>query len=212
MRRADVAFIRGNIQLTVAQWSTEDRVEVRFRGSDGEQLRKCAVVTGVGKGPSMRVGEGGGVVDLIIELMSCYFFLPSSAPLIAFGVFNGKGSMWTQHQASTALRKVVALAGVRAEECTFHSPRIGGATHLSAGGATPEGRWVSNAYKTYVRGHGKDASWVASVMAQKRIHGGVQPGQGTEWGRINSPFDLTSYANAESQRCVLFRVHSTTRE
>ena len=104
--------------------------------------------------------------------------------------------MWTQQQATTALRKVVALAGVRAEEYALHSLRIGGATHLSAGGATPEvlqreGRWASDAYKTYVRSHGMDASWVADVMAQERISGGIQPGQGTEWGRVNPPLDLT---------------------
>ena len=78
----------------------------------------------------------------------------------------------------------------------MHSLRIGGATHLSAGGATPEvlqreGRWASDAYKTYVRSHGMDASWVADVMAQERISGGIQPGQGTEWGRVNPPLDLT---------------------
>ena len=129
--------------------------------------------------------------------MCCCLFLQSSAPLVAFGVGNGRWSMWTQHQATTALREVVALAGVRAEEYALHSLRIGGATHLSAGGATPkvlqrEGRWASNAYNTYVRSHGKNASWVASVMAQEGISGGVQPGQGTEWGRINPPLDPTS--------------------
>ena len=102
LRRAHVAFFRGNIQLTVAQWSTADRVEVRFRGSKGDQLRKGAVVTRVRKGPSMRVGEGGGAVDLMIQLMSCYLFLPSSAPLVAFGIGNGRWSIWTQHQATTA--------------------------------------------------------------------------------------------------------------
>ena len=95
------------------------------------------------------------------------------------------------------MRKVIALAGVRAEEYALHSLRIGGATHLSAGGATPEvlqreGRWTSDAYKTYVRSHGKDASWVASVMAREGSSGGVQPGQGTEWGRVNPLLDLTS--------------------
>ena len=95
----------------------------------------------------MCVGDGGGAVDLMIELMSCYLLLPSSVPLIAFGVGNGRWCMWTQHQATAALRKVVALAGVRVEEYALHSLRIGGATHLSAGGATPavlqrEGRWA----------------------------------------------------------------------
>ena len=91
LRRTDVAFFRANTQLTVAQWSTADRVEVRLRGSKGDQLRKGAVATRVRKGPSMRVGEGGVVVDLMIEFMSCYLFLPSSAPLVAFGVGNGNG-------------------------------------------------------------------------------------------------------------------------
>ena len=100
--------------------------------------------------------------------------------------------MWTQQQATTALRAVVALAGVRAEEYALHSLRIGGATHLSAGGATPEvlqreGRWASDAYKAYVRSHGKDASWVANVLAQEGLSNGIQPGQGTEWGRVNPP-------------------------
>ena len=103
--RADVAFFRRNIQLTVAQWSTADRVDVRFRGSKGGQLRKGAVVTRVRKGPSMRVGEGGGAVDLMIELMSCYLFLSSLVLLVAFGVGNGRWSMWTQHQATTACGK-----------------------------------------------------------------------------------------------------------
>ena len=137
LRHADVAYFRGNIQLTVAQWSTADRVEVRFRGLKGGQLRKGAVVTRVRKGPSMRVGEGGGAVNLMIKWMYCYLFLPPSAPLVAFVLGNGRWSMWTQHQATAALRKVVALAGVRAEESALHSLRIGGATHLSAGGATP---------------------------------------------------------------------------
>ena len=197
LRRADVAFFRGNIQLTLGQWSTADRVEVRLCGSKGDQLRKGVVVTRLGKGPSIRVGEGGAAVDLLIGLMSCCLLLPCSAPLVAFAVGNGRWSMWTQHQATAVLRKVVTLAGVRAEEYALHSLRIGGATHLSARGGKPEvlqreGRWASNSYKTYVRSHGKDGSWVASVMAQEGIIGGVQPRQGTEWGRVDPPLHLTS--------------------
>ena len=74
----------------------------------------------------------------------------------------------------------------------MHSLRIGGATHLSAGGASPEvfkrgGQWGSDAYKAYVRSHEKDASWVANVMAQEGLSIGVQPGLGTEWGRVSPP-------------------------
>ena len=191
LRRADVAFFRGELQLVSAPWSAADRVEVRFRGSKGDQMRKGAVLTRVRGGPPRPVGVGGNAVDLMIELLSCYLFLPPSAPLVAFGAGNGRWSMWTQQQATAALRTVVALAGVRAEEYALHSLRIGGATHLSAGGATPEvlqreGRWASDAYKAYVRSHGKDASWVADVMAREGPSTGTQPGQGTEWGRVNS--------------------------
>ena len=77
---------------------------------------------------------------------------------------------------------MVALAGVRADGYALHSLRNGGATHLSAGGASPEalqreGRWASDAYTAYVRSHGKDASWVANVMAQEGMGNGIQPGQ-----------------------------------
>ena len=40
LRRTNVAFFSGRVQLGVAQWSTADRVEVRFLGSKGDQLRK----------------------------------------------------------------------------------------------------------------------------------------------------------------------------
>ena len=100
--------------------------------------------------------------------------------------------MWTKQQATTSLRTVVALAGGRADEYALHSLRIGGATPLSAGGAPPEvlqreGRWASDAYKAYVRSHGKDASFLADVMANAGLSIGVQPGQGTNWGQVSPP-------------------------
>ena len=55
LRRAYVAFFRGYSQLTAAQWLAADRVEVRFRGSKGDQLRKGAVVTRVRVGPPRRM-------------------------------------------------------------------------------------------------------------------------------------------------------------
>ena len=70
--------------------------------------------------------------------------------------------MWTQTPATRALRQVVLVAGVQPEEYAMHSLRIGGATHLSAGGVAPEvlkreGRWASGAYKGYARIHGRYA-------------------------------------------------------
>ena len=127
-----------------------DRVEVRFLGSKGDQLRKGAILTRARKGPPKAVVAGGDAVDLLVELLSCHLFLPPSAPLVAFGCSCGRWSMWTQAQATRALRQVVSAAGVQPAEYALHSLRIGGATHLSAGGAGPEvlkreGRWASGA-------------------------------------------------------------------
>ncbi|MEP2424710.1 MAG: hypothetical protein ABJH99_01660, partial [Tateyamaria sp.] len=62
----------------------------------------------------------------MIELMSCYLFLPSSTPLVAFGAGNGRWTMWIKQQATAVLQAVVAFAGVRAEDYALHSLRIGG--------------------------------------------------------------------------------------
>ena len=51
LRRADVASFRGNAQLTAALWVSADRVEVRFRGSKGDQMRTGRVLTRVREGP-----------------------------------------------------------------------------------------------------------------------------------------------------------------
>ena len=68
-------------------------------------MRKEAVLTRVRGGPSMRVGDGGGDVDLMIELMSCYLFLPTSPPIAAFGVGNVRWPIGTRQQGTPALRK-----------------------------------------------------------------------------------------------------------
>ena len=132
----------------------------------------------------------------MVELMSWYMFLPSPCPPVAFDAGNDRWSMWTLQHATTASRKDFTLAGALAEGYVFHSLWVGGATHTSAGGAAPEvlqreGRWASGAYETYVRSHGKDASWVAEVTAQEEIGGETQPGQRTEWEKANQPLDLT---------------------
>ena len=48
LRRADMALLRGQTHFRAAQWPTVDRVDVRFRRSKGDQLRKRAVVWRVG--------------------------------------------------------------------------------------------------------------------------------------------------------------------
>ena len=43
LRRANVALFRAERQLEWGQWYMADRVEVRFRGSKGDQLPKGAI-------------------------------------------------------------------------------------------------------------------------------------------------------------------------
>ena len=57
-------------ELEWGQWSTADRVEVRFRGSNGDQLGKGAILTRPRKGPPRPVDAGRGVVDIMSELLS----------------------------------------------------------------------------------------------------------------------------------------------
>ena len=148
LRRANVAFFPSGTPSGVG-----DRVEVRFRGSKGDQWRKGAILTRARKGPPKPAGAAGGAVDLMVELLSSYLFLPPSAPLATFGCGSDRWSMWAQAQATRALREVVSVAGVQPEEYALHFLRIGRATHLSAGGAAPEvlkreGRW----HRGHIRG------------------------------------------------------------
>ena len=174
LRRAYVAIFRRHSHLPDTPWPIADRVVVRFRRPTGDQWRKGAAVTRVRVGPPRRVGAGRGAVDLRMELLSCSLFLAPSAPLSAFGIGHGRWSMWTQQQATEALRSVVALAGGREEDYALHSLRLWGAIHLSASDATPEvlqrkDRWAFDAYKAYVRTGGKDAGWLAGLMAREGI-------------------------------------------
>ena len=98
---------------------------------EGPKVTSCAralFTTRARYGPRRPVGAGGGAVDLIIELMSCYFISPPVGPASGVWLSNGRWSMWTQAQAVKALRQVVSVAGVQTEECALHSLGIGGVT------------------------------------------------------------------------------------
>ena len=137
LRRTDIVFFRGRVQLGGAQWSTADRVEVRFGGSKGDQLRKGVVVSRVRTGSPRPVGAGGDAVDIMIELTSFYLLLPAWAPLVVNGSGSGRWSMWTKQQATVSLRELVALTGVRVDEYALHPSRNGSTPHSSPGGGLP---------------------------------------------------------------------------
>ena len=189
LRRGDVAFFRGDEQLPFERAREADRVEVRFRSAKGDQLGLGKVMTRVRTGPPRRVEAGGGAVDVMIELLSLFPSLPSHAPLVSFCSESSAWSVWSKKQATDALRQIVALAGMPPEEFALHSLRIGGATFLAAGGASPEllrseGRWAGEqGFRPYVRNHGMDAEWVSDVLASMSTTA-RQPGQGTQWGDV----------------------------
>ena len=172
LRRGDVALFKRAVQMSVGLWHLADRVELRFWSSKGDQLRKGKVLTRVRKHAPQVFEAGGGAVDLMIELLSCFRSLPSNAPSVAFGVDGGSWAMWTKHHAESALRQVVSFAGLQPSEYALHSLRIGGATHLAAGGASPEdlrreGRWAGlTGYRPYVRSHRRDAQRISGVLVE----------------------------------------------
>ena len=160
---------------------------MRFRASKGDQLRLGVVVTRVRVGSALAFRDGGGAVALMTELMSGSDSYPPDAPMMTYGVRDsGSLLVWNRYDAVAALRQVVGLAGLPPAEFALHSLRIGGATHLSAAGVSPEvlqkeGRWKSDAFKSYVRANDANCALVSEVMADKRRGGSRQPGQDTEW-------------------------------
>lgn len=127
-------------------------------------MRTGAVLTRERRGSPQCVGDGGGAVDLMVELFSCYHSLHSHAPLDSVSLGGGRWELLTNHWAESALRQVVSLAGSQPAEYALHSLQIGGATHLAAGGTSAavlrkEGRWAGeNGFRPYyVRSQGGDA-------------------------------------------------------
>jgi len=199
LRRGDVAFFRDNEQLGEGKRQEANKVEVRFRGSKGDQGRKGAVVvrtrTGLG-------GEGkGGAVGLLVELFGMYNDgeLTGEAPLMSYRGTEG-WRVWGRGQATRCLRDGIANVGRKwrdegrgagakliPEEFALHSGRIGGATRLAANRVPEavikkEGRWSSDAFMVYVRANMEDPVWVSEVLGDGAGEYERQPGQGTRWG------------------------------
>ena len=66
--------------------------------------------------------------------------------------------MWTKQHAAVALREVVVLAGVRADEYARHSLALGAQRTRQQGVRETlqrEGQCSSDVQKAYVRSHGK---------------------------------------------------------
>lgn len=87
LTREQVAFRRGDHQLSYVDWREADAVEVLFRGHKADQLQQGTVRVRTRDevhGPRSGYRTGGGAVALMVELMSCYPTLPDHAPLSSY--------------------------------------------------------------------------------------------------------------------------------
>ena len=87
LRRKDVALFLNERQLQWPFWSLANRVEVRFRASKGDQLRRGAIITRTKEDfvqQGSRASSLPGAVDVVVELLSCFGTLPSEAPLMTY--------------------------------------------------------------------------------------------------------------------------------
>ena len=98
-----MVFDRNNEQLGEGRRQEADKVEVRFRGSKGDQGRKGTVVVRTSK--ACGVGEDGGAVGLLVELISMYCSgeLTGEALLMAYRAAEGR-TVWSREQATQCLR------------------------------------------------------------------------------------------------------------
>ena len=71
---------------------------------------------------------------------------------------------------------------------TVHSSGIGVATRLApsrsqAWAVQREGRWKRDVFRVYATANRKYEERVSQALTQNAKAGGIQPGQGTMWGR-----------------------------
>jgi len=197
LKRGDVAFLRNGQQLFGRERTGADMVEVRFRGSKGDQERKGAVLVRVKGGQGVERDEGA--VALLAELVGIYD-LPEEAPLMTYR-HGEEWKVWERERATKRLREGVGWVGQkwRSEgrgvganldpaEFSLHSGRIGGATRLALMGIPfevikNEGRWKSEAFRAYVRANFGFAKMVSGALEAGAGVCERQPGQGTLFGR-----------------------------
>ena len=176
-----MAFFRDNEQLGEGKREEENKVEVRFRGSKGDQGRKGAVLVRTRTG--RRGKEEGGAVGPLVEPFIMYNDgeLTGEAPLMSYRATEG-WRIWDRGQATRCLRDGIASVGrtwrdegrgsgakLILEKFALHSGRIGGATKLAAERVREavikkEGRWSSDAFMVYVRANMEDPVCVSEVL------------------------------------------------
>ena len=82
--------------MTSLQWHQATSIEVRFRDRKGDQAQQGSDIVRTRDdawGTRSGVGAGGGIVALMVELLSVYLMLPESAPLSSNRCGN-EGRVW----------------------------------------------------------------------------------------------------------------------
>ena len=95
------------------QWHQATSIKVRFRGHTGDQAQQGSVIVRTrddASGTRSGVGAGGGVVALMVELLSVYPTMPESAPLSSYRCGN-EVRVRRYPEALAAIRQVAARAG-----------------------------------------------------------------------------------------------------
>ena len=142
------------------------------------------------RGTRSGVGEGGGAVALMVELLSSYPTLPHSAPPSSYRYAN-EVRVWGYTEALRPLRQVLEKEGDDPSKVDLHSSLIGAVTTLAARGEVPqrvvqrEATWKSpESSKVYTRNNPEGSSTAVSCkLADTGKIGQRQPRQGTVWGR-----------------------------
>ena len=154
----------------------------------------------------------GGAVALRFVLISCFLSLPDHAPLASYRLGNSarvvRCGRWDSSvrlviygRALRAVKEVVVKSRRNPDEFALYSLRIGGATASATGGDTSErvmqreGRWRSDAYKTYTRNIIEVARRVSGKPGVASGGKERQPGEGTVWGRKRQPAPDNSSPN-----------------
>ena len=194
LTRKNVRFLVGNRRVTSpALWRLADRVEVCFNASKGNhdpavvsqaktasgQVRIDWEYTGPQSGDGGQLGVGG--LEVMLEIVGIYIELDDDAPLATYPQ-GSQWKMWTEKQATAALRAVIERQGLDPREYALHSGRIGGATRLAATSLSTydiqwQGRWKSQAVGMYIRTNKEAEARVSKALASCAMGKGIQPGQ-----------------------------------
>ena len=192
LTRRDIAFFDDNGQLYGDQRRRATRVEIRYRGSKGDQNQEGSVhvrTRPTAHGPTSRLEASGGAVAVLVELLSRDSNLSEHAPLAAYRK-GGEVKVWKYRQATRALKQIAQRVGMDSSRVSLHSLRIGFGSVLAAGGTSEhvtqrEGRWAAgtDTFKVYTRNNLEDSEAVSKRLTRTAVKKQRLPGVGTRWER-----------------------------